>query len=84
VQTQNLLIGFAKNIDSGDCTKGQITLSEDQFNELHKTVERLDVILKTIEIRSSKKLMASLKRSEQDVKKGRVRKLKDLDEIKTW
>ena len=64
--------------------KGQITLSNGQFKELHKTVEKLDGILETIEIKSNNRLMKSLKRSEEDVKKGRTKKLTNLDDMKTW
>ncbi|GEM_PF-2998037 len=64
--------------------KGQITLSREQFKEMHETVEKLDSLIETIEIISNKKLIKSIKRSADDIKKGRTKKLEDLNEIKKW
>jgi len=63
---------------------GQITLSKEQFKEMHDTVEKLESIMETIEIMSDKELMESIERSEEDVKAGRVKKLKDVEDIKKW
>ena len=70
--------------EQGDKMKGQITLSMNQFKELHETVQKLEGILETVEIVSDKKLLASIRRSDADVRKGRVRKLNGIEEMKKW
>ena len=51
------------------------------FSRLMKVRDELDSIMETIDILRNKKLMESIKKAREDVRKGRVYKLKDLDEL---
>ena len=51
------------------------------FSRLMKVRDESDSIMETIDILRNKKLMESIKKAREDVRKGRVYKLKDLDEL---
>jgi hypothetical protein len=51
------------------------------LNQMVKLTEELSGLVETAEIMSNKKLMASIKRARNDVKKGRLHRLKNIDEL---
>ena len=65
---------------------GTVTI-EDVFQEL-KTIERtmvtredLDAIIDSIEILSNPKTMAALRKSDLDIKEGRVKEVSSVEEL---
>ena len=65
---------------------GSITI-EDVYQEL-KTIERtmvtredLDALIDTVEILSNPKTMAALRKSDLDIKEGRVKEVSSVEEL---
>ncbi len=55
-----------------------ITIKKDIFEELVKKKEEFDAIIESIELMSNPEVQKSIKRSREDIKVGRIHKLKDL------
>ncbi len=59
----------------------KIVISYDAFNNLRKLKDDLESLLETIEIMNDETLMKGVERSRDDVKAGRVHRMKDVGEI---
>jgi len=59
-----------------------IAIRKDAFEELIRKKEEFDVIVESIELMNDPKIQAAIKRSKEDIKIGRVHKLRDL--LKKW
>ena len=55
-----------------------ITISEDVFEEMIRKKEEFDAIVESIELMNNPKVMESVRKSKEDIKTGRVHKLKDI------
>ncbi len=55
-----------------------IAIRKDAFEELIRKKEEFDVIVESIELMNDPKIQAAIKRSKEDIKIGRVHKLRDL------
>lgn len=55
-----------------------ITIKKDIFEELVKKKEEFDAIIESIELMSNLEVQKSIKKSKEDIKAGRVHKLKEL------
>ena len=55
-----------------------ITISEDVFEEMIKKKEEFDAIVESIELMNNPKVQESIRKSKEDIKAGRVHKLKDI------
>lgn len=62
-----------------------VVISKEAFIEMEKIREEFDSVMETIEILNNKELMEGIKRSKEDVKAGRVTKLKSAEDLdKVW
>jgi len=55
-----------------------ITISEDVFNEMLRKKEEFDAIVESIELMNNPDVKESIIKSKEDIKTGRVHKLRDI------
>ena len=55
-----------------------ITISEDVFQEMIRKKEEFDVIVESIELMNNPLIRENIKKSKEDIKAGRIHKLKDI------
>ena len=55
-----------------------ITINEDVFNEMIRKKEEFDAIVESIELVNNTDVKEAIKRSKEDIKSGRVHKLRDV------
>jgi len=55
-----------------------ITIRKDAFDEMIRKKEEFDAIVESIELMNNPEVQESIKRSKEDIKAGRVHKLKDI------
>jgi len=65
----------------GDTVRGNIMIPQKAFRSIVKLNEEFDSIIETIEIMNDKELMKGIERSERDLKAGRVREIKNINDI---
>ena len=61
---------------------GIITIRKDAFEEMIKKKEEFDAIVESIELMSNLEVRKSIKKSKDDIKQGKVHKLRDI--IEKW
>lgn len=61
--------------------RGNIMIPQKAFRSIVKLNEEFDSIIETIEIMNDKELMKGIERSERDLKAGRVREIKNINDI---
>jgi len=59
----------------------KITMTKSIFKDILRIREELDSVVETIEIMNNKELREAIERSRKNVKEGKVRKLKSVDDI---
>jgi hypothetical protein len=62
----------------------KITMTKSIFEDILRIREELDSVVETIEIMNNKELREGIERSRKNVKEGKVRKLKSVDDIDVW
>jgi len=62
----------------------KITMTKSIFEDILRIREELDIVVETIEIMNNKELREGIERSRKNVKEGKVRKLKSVDDIDAW
>ena len=63
----------------------KIVITPEIFGDMLKIREELDGLLETIEIMNDKQLMKAIKKSQEDLKAGRVHRLKSVNDLdKLW
>ena len=62
----------------------KITMTKSIFEDILRIREELDSVVETIEIMNNKELREGIERSRKNVKEGRVRKLRSVDDIDAW
>ena len=55
-----------------------ITINEDVFNEMIRKKEEFDAIVESIELMNNTDVKEAITRSKEDIKSGRVHKLRDV------
>lgn len=55
-----------------------ITINEDVFNEMVRKKEEFDAIVDSIELMNNPNVQESIRNSKEDIKTGRVHKLRDI------
>lgn len=55
-----------------------ITINEEVFNEMIRKKEEFDAIVESIELMNNLDLRESIRKSKEDIKAGRVHKLRDI------
>lgn len=55
-----------------------ITISEDIFQEMIRKKEEFDAVVESIELMNNPEVRDSIRRSKEDIKAGRVHKLRDI------
>ena len=55
-----------------------ITINEDVFQEMIRKKEEFDAIGESIELMNNSKVREAIRKSKEDIKAGRVHKLKDF------
>lgn len=61
--------------------RGKILIPQKAFKSMVKLNEEFDSIMETIEIMNDKELMKGVQRSRNDMKSGRVRELKSINDL---
>jgi hypothetical protein len=62
----------------------KITMTKSIFEDILRIREELDSVVETIEIMNNKELREGIERSRRNVKEGKNRKLKSVDDIDAW
>ena len=62
----------------------KITMTKRIFEDILRIREELDSVVETIEIMNNKELREGIERSRKNVKEGKIRKLKNVDDIDAW
>ena len=62
----------------GENMSRTITINEDVFQEMIRKKEEFDAIVESIELMNNSKVRESIRKSKEDIKAGRVHKLKDF------
>jgi hypothetical protein len=62
----------------------KITMTRNIFEDILRIREELDSVVETIEIMNNKELREGIERSRKNVKEGKIRKLKSVDDIDAW
>jgi len=62
----------------------KITMTKSIFQDILRIREELDSVVETIEIMNNKELREGIERSRKNVKEGKIRKLKSVDDIDAW
>lgn len=62
----------------------KITMTKTIFEDILRIREELDSVVETIEIMNNKELREGIERSRKNVKEGKVKKLKSVDDIDVW
>ena len=62
----------------------KITMTKSIFEDILRIREELDSVAETIEIMNNKELREGIERSRRNVKEGKNRKLKSVDDIDAW
>jgi hypothetical protein len=62
----------------------KISMTKSIFEDILRIREELDSVVETIEIMNNKELREGIERSRKNVKEGKVRKLKSVDDIDAW
>ena len=62
----------------------KITMTKSIFEDILRIREELDSVVETIEIMNNKELREGIERSRKNVKEGKIRKLKSVDDIDSW
>ena len=55
-----------------------ITINEEVFNEMIRKKEEFDAIVESIELMNNLDVRESIRKSKEDIKAGRVHKLRDV------
>ncbi len=55
-----------------------ITINEEVFNEMIRKKEEFDAIVESIELMNNPNVKEAIEKSKDDIKDGRVHKLKDI------
>lgn len=55
-----------------------ITINEDIFQEMIRKKEEFDAIVESIEVMNKPEVRESIRKSKEDIKAGRVHKLRDV------
>ena len=55
-----------------------ITISEDIFEEMIRKKEEFDVVVESIELMNNPDVKVAINKSKEDIKVGRVHKLRDV------
>lgn len=55
-----------------------ITIRKDAFDELIRKKEEFDAIVESIELMNNPEVQEAVKKSKEDIKAGRVHKLRDV------
>ena len=76
---QNTLVIFLYS--TGFKSMKELTVSLDILDALVKIREELDEIIETLEITNDEETMEGIKRGIEDIEKGRIHELKDIDEL---
>jgi hypothetical protein len=76
--------GVTKIIRGEKKMQQKITMTKSIFEDILRIREELDSVVETIEIMNNKELREGIERSRKNVKEGKVRKLKSLDDIDAW
>jgi hypothetical protein len=76
--------GVIKIIRGEKKMQQKITMTKSIFEDILRIREELDSVVETIEIMNNKELREGIERSRKNVKEGKVRKLKSLDDIDAW
>ncbi len=58
-----------------------VPIPKEVFSDLVKRFGELEEIMETLEIMADKAMMDDIKKSEEDIKAGRVTKLKDINKL---
>ncbi len=61
--------------------RGKILIPQKAFRNMVKLNEEFDSLIETIEIMNDKELMKGIQRSERDLKAGRVKELKNINDL---
>lgn len=61
--------------------RGKIIIPQKAFRNMVRLNEQFDSIIETIEIMNDKELMRGIERSKNDMKAGKVRELKSINDI---
>ena len=59
-----------------------ITISQDIFEEMIRKKEEFDAVVESIELMNNPEVKDAIRKSKEDIKAGRVHKLKDI--LKKW
>ncbi len=62
----------------------KITMTKSIFEDILRIREELDSVVETIEIMNNKELREGIESSRKNVKGGKIRKLKSVDDIDAW
>jgi hypothetical protein len=62
----------------------KITMTKSIFKDILRIREELDSVVETIEIMNNKKLREGIERSRENVKGGKIRRLRSVDDIDAW
>ena len=62
----------------------KISMTKSIFEDILRIREELDSVVETIEIMNNKELREGIERSRKNVKEGKVRKLKSVDDLDAW
>ena len=76
--------GVTKIIRGEKKMQQKITMTKSISEDILRIREELDSVVETIEIMNNKELREGIERSRKNVKEGKVRKLKSLDDIDAW
>jgi hypothetical protein len=76
--------GVTKIIRGEKKMQQKITMTKSIFEDILRIREELDSVVETIEIMNNKELREGIERSRKNVKEGKVRKLKSVDDIDAW
>ena len=61
-----------------------ITINVDVFNEMIRKKEEFDAIVESIELMNNPNVKESIRKSREDIKAGRVHKLRDVLKNELW
>ena len=61
--------------------RGKIIIPQKAFRNMVRLNEEFDSIVETIEIMNDRELMEGIERSENDLKAGRIKELKSINDL---
>jgi len=72
-------VGEKMEIEKREYIKGVVASAV--YRDMVKLREEMDAIIETLEIMSDEELMEGIRRSKEDLKAGRYKELKDVEEL---